>query len=85
MILINDKSLFKEDGTLLKTMSCPKNMDKNSLLAEGRNHLCKECHEKVINTDYLTEYALIDLLEEDSSICLSVNTLNPIFKEVSKL
>ena len=38
------------------------------------------CEKKVINTDYLDETEITNLISEDPTICLKIHPANPVFR-----
>jgi hypothetical protein len=41
---------------------------------------CKLCEKKVINTDFLDETEITNLIGEDPTICLKIHPANPLFR-----
>ena len=81
MLLIKDKKIYK-DNVLLKEIHCPKNMKHSDLEKAGQDYFCLSCNKKIINTDYLSEDELVGILLKDNTTCLSINPLNPLFKNL---
>ena len=79
MLQIKDKKIFK-DKILLKEIHCPKKVNQSDLENSGKDFICLSCKKKIINTDFLNEDQLVSLLLKDRNTCLSVNPLNPLFR-----
>lgn len=80
VLVIRDNTIYSPDGKMLKKISCPQKM-KRSNLADGINQefKCEYCSEKVLNTDYISENDLVDILKKNPKTCLFINLANPIF------
>ena len=80
MLTIRNNQIIDEQGTVLKTVSCPKRISGSDLESSNASKsLCTQCDRDVINTDYLTEAQIIEQLKEDPTTCLKINLYNPIF------
>lgn len=80
MLTIRNNQIIDEKGTVLKTVSCPKRiLDSDLESPNASKSLCTQCDRDVINTDYLSESQIIELLKEDPTTCLKINLYNPIF------
>jgi len=83
MIKIQKNRLLKEEGKVIKTLSCPLRISNADLdRPQAPESQCLRCNRKVVNTDWLSELQLVALLEEDPSTCLKINRYNPIFQVV---
>jgi hypothetical protein len=80
MLTIHNNQIIDEQGTVLKTISCPKRVSGSDLKSPNASKsLCTQCDRDIINTDYLTEAQIIEQLKEDPTTCLKINLYNPIF------
>ena len=80
MLTIRNSQIIDEQGTVLKTVSCPKRiLDSDLETPSALISRCTHCDHNVINTDYLTEAQIIEQLKEDPTTCLKINRFNPIF------
>ena len=81
MLLIREGTIFDENGTKLKIISCPKRTKFSDLLPEDRGiYSCKHCDQRVIDTSLRTEVDIISLIKHDPNTCLAISRLNPIFQ-----
>jgi hypothetical protein len=69
------KQLFTDDGTLIKELSCPKNIKWDDLSqADGTaNRTCSICQKNIFDTANCTDRQIIDLVRNEPSICLKIN------------
>ena len=73
--------LYVEDGTYLKTINCPLNVSEQDLLQVAETTFnCEKCAREVVQTDFLTEDEIIDLLTTNPDTCLKISVLDPLFK-----
>ena len=78
---IQNKNIYSSDGKFLKEIHCPKNVSPENLDKVSEIEFnCMFCEKKVINTDYLDEAEITNLISEDPSICLSIHPANPLFR-----
>ena len=85
MLKIRNNQIIDEKGTVLKTISCPKRiLDSDLESPHASKSLCNHCDRDVINTDYLSESQIVELLKEDPTTCLKINLYNPIFKVIDQ-
>ena len=78
---IKDKNIYSSDGKFLKKIHCPINVSIANLNKVSEIEFnCKFCEKKVINTDYLDEVEITNLIGEDPTICLSIHPANPLFR-----
>ena len=83
MLKIIDKNIYNEEGKFLKTISCPKKVSFNELRKEEDNTLyCNNCEKNILDTEYMSEDKLIDILQKDNDTCLKISRLNPMFRFV---
>ena len=81
MLTIKDKSIFSDDGTLLKVVDCPKNVSGADLIQTSYNQFhCDGCEKQVVATDYLSEPAIIQLLADAPDTCLKISRFDPLFR-----
>ena len=81
MLTIKDKSIFSDDGTLLKVVDCPKNVSGSDLIQTSYNQFhCDGCEKQVVATDYLSEPAIIQLLADTPDTCLKISRFDPLFR-----
>lgn len=81
MLTINNKRIYAEDGTYLKTISCPLNVSDQDLhQISDTKFSCERCAKEVVQTDFLTEDEIIDLLTANPDTCLKISVLDPLFK-----
>jgi len=78
---IIDRNIYSLDGKFLKEIHCPKNVSPANLdIVSEVEFNCMFCEKKVINTDYLDEVEITNLISEDPSICLKIHPANPLFR-----
>ena len=81
MIVIKNKSIFADDGTLLKVIDCPKNVGGEDLTQTSDHEFrCDGCEKQVVATDYLSEPAIIQLLADAPDTCLKISRFDPRFR-----
>ena len=81
MLTIKDKSIFSDDGTLLKVVDCPKNVSGSDLIQTSYNQFhCDGCEKQVVATDYLSEPVIIQLLADAPDTCLKISRFDPLFR-----
>ena len=81
MLTIKNQKIYAEDGTYLKTISCPLNVTEQDLhQISETNFSCEKCAREVVQTDFLTEDEIIDLLTTNPDTCLKISVLDPLFK-----
>lgn len=81
MLTIKQNQLFDPSGQLLKTIDCPKRASMNALTRASETAFeCTLCERPVIDTDRISESALIALLQEEPDTCLRINKANPMFE-----
>lgn len=83
-ITITEKGeLYSPTGKLLKTLSCPRKVQDDDLKRSANELLtCVACNRSVVDTDYMHEEELIELLEVKPDTCLRINLVNPLFQEI---
>lgn len=83
MNIIN-QTLFASDGKKLKEISCPRRVESSQLpRSHDGNYACNYCDRTVINTDLLSEFELVEAIQEDPTVCLYINLVNPLFKRIT--
>ena len=81
MLTIKNKKIYAEDGTYLKTINCPLNVSNQDLRQISETKFsCEKCAKEVVQTDFLTEGEIIDLLTTNPDTCLKISVLDPLFK-----
>ena len=81
MLTIKDKTIFADDGALLKVIDCPKNVDDSDLTQTSDHEFrCDGCAKQVVATDYLSEPAIIQLLADAPDTCLKISRFDPLFR-----
>ena len=82
MLYIKGNTLETSEGQYLKTIHCPKKVAMNELetQSDSANYTCTQCEKTLLNTDYLSETQVIDAVNVDPDVCLTINMLNPIFQ-----
>jgi len=75
--------LYSPSGKLLKTLSCPRKIQDEDLERSANELLtCSDCSRSVVDTDFMLEEELIELLEVKPDTCLRINLVNPLFQNV---
>ena len=81
MLTIKDKIIFADDGTLLKEIDCPKNVDDSNLTQTSDHEFrCDGCEKQVVATDYLSEPAIVQLLVDNPKTCLKISRFDLRFR-----
>ena len=81
MFTIKNKSIFANDGTFLKTIDCPKNVNRSNLAQTSDHEFhCNSCHKTVIETDLLSEQEITQLLQVAPDTCLKISRFDPLFR-----
>ena len=81
MLTIKDKTIFADDGALLKVIDCPKNVSDSDLKQTSDHEFhCDGCAKQVVATDYLSEPAIIQLLVDAPDTCLKISRFDPRFR-----
>ena len=81
MLTIKDKTIFADDGALLKVIDCPKNVSDPDLTQTSDHEFrCGGCEKQVVATDYLSEPAIIQLLADAPDTCLKISRFDPLFR-----
>ena len=84
MLNIIDKDIYTEKGKLLKKIDCPKKVSLKDLRTDKEKTLyCKNCEKNILDTEYMSEEKLIEILQKDKDTCLKISRLNPMFRFVS--
>ncbi len=83
-ILLKQDNLYSEDGTWLKKIECPKDVQSKALQRSSERTLsCKECSHVVYDTDQMSEEDVVALLKRQPNACIKIHLRNPIFKIIS--
>ena len=81
MLTIKDKKIYAEDGLLLKKIDCPKKVLVSDLQKKSdKKLLCKSCDQNILDTEYMSEKELCQILQKDKNTCLKISKLNPMFR-----
>lgn len=81
MLTINQNRIYTEDGTYLKTINCPLNVSDQDLHQISETKFsCEKCVKEVVQTDFLTEDEIIDLLTANPDTCLKISLFDPLFR-----
>ena len=81
MLTIKNKTIFANDGTLLKVIDCPKNVSDSDLTQTSHHKFhCDGCAKQVVATDYLSEAAIVRLLTDAPDTCLKISRFDPLFR-----
>ena len=81
MLTIKNKKIYAENGSFLKKINCPKKVKVSDLQKKcDKKLLCKSCDQNILDTEYMSEKELCQILEKDKSTCLKISKLNPMFK-----
>jgi hypothetical protein len=71
---ISTKTLFSSDGKILKKLSCPKDIVWNELEKTSlKTRNCRICQTEVLDTAYLSENQIIQLLATNPNSCIRIN------------
>ena len=83
MLNIIDKKIFTKEGVYLKSINCPKKVSLKDLRTDIEKTLyCKNCEKSILDTEYMSEDKLIEILKKDKDTCLKISRLNPMFRFV---
>jgi len=81
MFTVKNKKIYAENGSFLKKIDCPKKITVSDLQNKSdKKLLCKSCDQNILDTEYMSEKELCQILEKDKSTCLKISKLNPMFK-----
>lgn len=81
MLRIVGSVLFSDGGQKVKDISCPLRLSQSDLTKQAdSNFQCKYCDKSIINTDFLTEDEIVELLHTTPDTCIYINLMNPVFK-----
>lgn len=81
MLTVKNKKIYAENGSFLKKIDCPKKITVSDLQKRSyKKLLCKSCNQNILDTEYMSEKELCQILEKDKSTCLKISKLNPMFK-----
>ena len=72
--------LFSNSGKFLKELHCPLDLDWEDLeriSTQDQNRRCAHCDRKIIDTAFLTEEELSDILHDDKNTCLKIDLNQP--------
>lgn len=83
MLNIIDKKIFTEEGKYLKTIECPNKISASDLEQKDKQTLyCDNCEKDIIDTQYISEKELVNILKKNKDTCLKISRLNPMFRFV---
>ena len=81
MLTVKNKKIYAENGSFLKIIDCTKKITVSDLQNKSdKKLLCKSCNQNILDTEYMSEKDLCQILEKDKSTCLKISKLNPMFK-----
>lgn len=68
------KTLLTNEGSLIKRLHCPFNVKWDALPSEYSTHRnCVRCGKSIIDTQFLDEKSVIEIVKIDPSACLKVS------------
>ena len=83
MLKIANKKIFTQEGKYLKTIQCPKKISASDLEQKNQQTLyCNNCEKDIIDTQYISEKELVNILKKNKDSCLKISRLNPMFRFV---
>ena len=83
MLNIIDEKIFTQEGEYLKTIQCPKKISASDLEQKDEQTLyCNNCEKVIMDTEYLSEKELVNILKKNKDTCLKISRLNPMFRFV---
>jgi hypothetical protein len=83
MLNIANKKMFTQKGEYLKTIECPKKISASDLEQKNEQTLyCNNCEKDIIDTQYISEKELVNILRDNKETCLKISRLNPMFRFV---
>lgn len=66
--------LYTNSGIFLKKMECPLRINWNQLEDNNRKtRKCNSCDRNIINTEFLSDKNLVELLKKNPNTCLKIN------------
>ena len=81
MLTIRKNQIYAEDGTYLKTISCPLNVSNQDLHQVSETKFsCEKCAKEVVQTDFLSEDEITVLLTTNPQTCLKISLFDPLFR-----
>jgi hypothetical protein len=72
----NTKNLYTDSGKKIKQLSCPKNVQWETLGFEDanfKNRVCFHCDKSIIDTENLNDTDLLNLIKEDEHTCFKID------------
>ena len=83
MLNIIDEKIFTHEGKYLKTIQCPKKISASDLKQKDeQTFYCNNCEKDIIDTQYISEKELVNILKKNKDTCLKISRLNPMFRFV---
>ena len=72
------KTLFTNEGILIKKLHCPYGVkwDDLSTQQETSNRYCNICEKNIIDTDNLSDNAVINIVKSNPEVCLKISMDN---------
>ncbi len=78
---IENNAIYSPDGEKLKDIYCPRKVAQADLKNRSDGNFdCGNCNQVIMNTDFIPEKLLIDLLQQAPETCLWINLENPLFE-----
>lgn len=76
------KQLFSDDGTFIKKLHCPNNVQWSNLSQKDgtKNRICSICQRDIFETIDYTDSQIIDLVHKDPTVCLKISPDQPNLK-----
>ena len=83
MLKIANKKIFTQEGKYLKTIECTKKISASDLeQKDEQTRYCNNCEKEIIDTQYISEKELVNILKKNKDTCLKISRLNPMFRFV---
>jgi hypothetical protein len=68
------KEIFTDNDEFIKKLFCPLKLSWSSLQAKSETtRTCVHCHHTVLDTKFVTDEALLNVVRENPNTCLKVN------------
>ncbi len=68
------KKLFTDEGVFIKQLYCPYKIDWEQLaVTSANNRTCTKCNHLIIDTAYVSDDALLQMLQQNPSTCLKID------------
>ena len=83
VLKIKNNKIYSVNDLMIKDISCPKKVQKSDFKdAKKPVFNCNHCNQDIVNTDFLSEEDIVDLLKDNVDTCISINLMNPIFERM---